>query len=78
MVTIYVIEMVIEDDVVTSHIFLTCSKAYEKAIELLQDNYSATRLQIIKKVINDDTGLTEDEIIYKTGHLNILEENDKD
>ena len=78
MVTIYVIEMVIEDDVVISHIFLTCSKAYDKVSELLRENYSARQLQIIKKQINDDTGLTEDEMVYNTGDMNILEENDKD
>jgi hypothetical protein len=78
MATIYVIEMIIEDDVVTSHIFLTCSKAYDKIGELLRDNYSATQLQLIKKQINDETGLSEDELVYKTDDLNILEEKDKD
>lgn len=78
MVAIYVIEMVIEDDVVTSHIFLTESKAYEKVGELVSGCYSARYIQVIKKQINDETGLTEDEVLYKTDDLNILEEKDKD
>ena len=66
MVTIYVIEMIIEDDVVTSHIFLTSSNAFKKLSEILRDNYSTTCIQLIRKVINDETGITEDEVIYKT------------
>jgi hypothetical protein len=83
MVTLYVIEAVIEDDVVTSHIFLTESKAYKKLGELLGEWRSARSFQIIKKQINDESGITEDEVIFKTDDLheenmNILEEKDKD
>ena len=83
MVTIYVIEMVIEDDVVISHIFLTESRAYRKLGELVRNCYTAKIMQIIKKQINDETGLTNDEVLYQTNDLtgenmNILEEKDKD
>ena len=70
--------MVIEDDVVTSHIFLTESSAYKKLGELLGEWLSVKCFQIIKKQINDETGLTEDEVLFKTDDMNILEEKDKD
>lgn len=78
MVTIYVIEILIEDDVVTTHIFLTLSKAFNAIGDIIRDHDSAKRIHLIKKEINDDTGITNDEIVHTVDLTNILEEKDKD
>lgn len=80
MVTLYVIEMVIEDDVVTSHIFLTESKAYRKFLELIEVYYltkdgTVDSIHLIKKEIDDVTGIVEETLLDKSI---FLEEKDKD
>lgn len=80
MTAIYVIEMVIEDDVVTTHIFLTQENAYKKFIELV-DSYCLVKdgtvysIHLIKKEIDDITGIPHETLLDKSI---FLEEKDKD
>lgn len=80
MTSIYVIEMVIEDDVVTSHIFLTEERAYKKFLDLIGAYYSVNdgtvdSIHLIKKDIDDITGIPQETLLDKSI---FLEEKDKD
>lgn len=80
MTTIYVIEMVIENDVVTSHIFLTEESAYKKFLDLIDAYYAVNdgtvdSIHLIKKEIDDVTGISQETLLDKSI---FLEDKDKD
>lgn len=73
MVTIYVIEIMMHDDVITSHIFLTEYKAYNVMYDLI-GKHTVDCITLIKKEINDTTGITEDTVLYKTDLRKLIDE----
>lgn len=79
MTSIYVIEIVIEQDVITPHMFLTEGSAYRKFIELIGEyaevvNPMILEIQLIRKDIDDNTGFTTDTLLDKTDFRKPLEE----
>jgi len=65
---IYVIEMLMNDEMITSHIFLTQVNAYRKFIDVLGKYYDSTSIKtiwLIEREINDETGVFHDREIDK-------------
>ena len=63
---IYVIEMLVKDEIVTSHIFLTQAHAYRKFFDMWTCYYgsgSVKKMWLIERKIDDKTGeFTEREL----------------
>lgn len=65
---IYVIEMLVNDEIVTSHIFLTHVHAYRKFIDLAGEYYyseTIKRIWLFEREVNDETGIFCDRLVDK-------------
>lgn len=75
---VYVIEMLVNDEIVTSYIFLTHVTAYRKFIDLMgkyYDSVSVRNVWFIEREINDETGVYHDRLIDKMDSLVSKEED---
>lgn len=69
---IYVIEMVVNCDVITSHVFLTYTNAYHKFIELVglyYDSDEVSSIFFIERDVNDQSGEFNDRLLDKMESL---------
>lgn len=78
---IYVIELLIETEIMISHIFLTRDKAYGKFVDLIDKYYtsdSVEKMWLIERDICDETGLFYDRIIDKMDSKVSADKNSED
>ena len=81
MVSIYLIEVTLEFDVFTTHIFLTKEHAYQEFLELMNEcfnNQDVTSIRLIHREINDETGRFNDTILDKTDFSSKANSNAKE
>lgn len=74
---IYVIEMILNDEVTTSHIFLTHTSAYRKFIELVGLHYDSEDVRsvfLIERELNDQSGQFSDKLIDKMDSLRSIDD----